>query len=568
MAAAPPDIDRFFQQFLEEWLRAEPESATALRIFPAAEQARLDGVSSDATDAAALARISRARDGLKRLAAFDRSRLTPAQRLSAEMLEWLLSDVVAEEPFLSYSTPLNQMTGLQARIATFLSDVQPVRSRRDAENYLARLAGVAKKIDQASARMKDRDKQGVRPPDFILEATIGQMRRFTSSAPEDNILTTSLATRLENVPEVDAVRRAKLTSAAGKLVAESVYPAYRRALDNLSTIKAKANADAGLWRLPRGAEAYAFYLRRYTTTSMTAEEIHNQGLAEVARIEKEMDALLRKLGYTDGDVRARYAKLQSDNTYPDSPDVRKRILADYEKILREAGERSAEAFDRRPGAACLVQRIPEYQEANAAANYQLPAGDGSRPGIFRVPLRGPRFTRVGMRTLAHHEGIPGHHFQLALQVEMKDLPAFRRSSVFGPMSAFSEGWALYAETLASELGWYRNDAVSDIGRLDSELFRARRLVVDTGLHAKRWTRQQVIDYGIPRSEAERYVVMPGQACSYKLGQLKILDLRARAKTKLGARFALKEFHNMVLGNGSIPLALLERVATEWMEKKA
>jgi uncharacterized protein (DUF885 family) len=242
-------------------------------------------------------------------------------------------------------------------------------------------------------------------------------------------------------------------------------------------------------------------------------------------------------------------------------------LAGYEKIIRDANERSAEAFDRRPKSPCIVQRIPEFQEANAAANYQAPPRDGSRPGIFRVPLRGPNFPKTGMRTLAYHEAIPGHHFQLALQVEMESLPAFRRANPFGSMSAFSEGWGLYAERLASELGWYKGDPMGDLGRLNGELFRARRLVVDTGIHAKKWTREQSIAYGIPRSEVDRYVVMPGQACSYKIGQLRILELRERARVALGARFSMKEFHNMVLSNGAIPLTLLERVVKDWTTQR-
>jgi len=277
-----------------------------------------------------------------------------------------------------------------------------------------------------------------------------------------------------------------------------------------------------------------------------------------------MDGLLKKLGYAAGPIKDRMKKLEDDNLYPDGPDVRARVLADYEGILRDAVARSAEAFNVHPRATCIVQRIPEFQEANAAANYQAPPRDGSRPGVFRVPLPGPRFSRAGMRTLTYHEAIPGHHFQLALQVEMTTLPQFRRSNPFGPLSAFTEGWGLYAERLAGDLGWYKDDAVGDLGRLQGELFRARRLVVDTGLHAQKWTRQQAIDYGIQQSEVDRYVVMPGQACSYKIGQLKILELRETARRALGARFSLKDYHDVIWGGGSIPLTLLERVVREWI----
>jgi uncharacterized protein (DUF885 family) len=528
-----------------------------MRLFSGGEQDRLDAQLNNISVAGQRARIARAREGLTELGRFDRARLLPDRRLSADMLEWLLGDVVAEEPFLHYRFPLNQFSGVQVRLAVLLTDLHPMRNRRDAENYLARLQGFDSKIDQAIAISREQAAEGIRLPAFILAETIAQMRRFTQPEPARNILVTSFAQRIQK-------SHAALVPEAEKLVRGRIYPAMLRATDSLSTIAGKANDDAGLWRLPRGPEAYAFYLRRYTSTTMSADEIHRTGLEEVARLEGEMDGLLRKLGYREGGVTARMQKLEQDNSYPDEPDVRVHVLADYETIVRDANQRSAEAFAKRPRAQCIVQRIPEFQEANAAANYTAPPPDGSRPGIFRVPLRGPTFSRAGMRTLAYHEAIPGHHFQLALQVEMTSLPQFRRTNPFGPMSAFNEGWGLYAERLASELGWYRDDAVGDLGRLAGELFRARRLVVDTGIHAKRWTRQRAIEYGIRQSEVDRYVVMPGQACSYKIGQMKILELREMARRSLGAKFSLKDYHSTVLGNGSIPLALLERVVSQWV----
>jgi uncharacterized protein (DUF885 family) len=509
----------------------------------------------------------RAQDGLAQLDRFDTSRFSAPQRISTEMLRWCLTDIVREEPLLDSRFPLNQFGGVQVRLVTLMTDLHPLRNRRNVDSYIARLRALGGKLDQATAAMQERAAKGIRPPAFILTQTAEQMRRFINPAPESNILVTSFASRLQKIEGLDTKQIAGLRGEAVSVVRDSVYPAYRRALDGLVTISAKATDDAGLWRLPHGAEAYAFYLHRYTTTEMTPAEVHRKGLDEVARIEAEMDGLLKKLGYAQGSIKDRMKKLEDDNCYPDAPDVRTKVLADYEKIVRDAARRSEEAFLRHPRAMCIVQRIPEFQEANAAANYQAPPPDGSRPGVFRVPLAGPRFSRAGMRTLAYHEAIPGHHFQLALQVEMTSLPQFRRTNPFGPMSAFSEGWGLYAERLASDLGWYRDDAVGDLGRLNGELFRARRLVVDTGLHALKWTRRQAIDYGIEQKEVDRYVVMPGQACSYKIGQLKILELRDEARKALGGRFSLKEYHDVVLGNGSIPLTLLERVVREWIAAK-
>ena len=564
MAHAAENIDQFFDSFLNAWMKHEPEMATTMRFFPGAEQEAMDASLSDATDEAAHARIGRARDGLATLRRFDRATLTPEQRLSADMFEWQLNDIVREEPFLVFRLPLNQIRGTQVELPTLLTDLHPLRNQRDAENYLARLSLFGAKIDQASASMRDRASQGIRPPAFIAAETIAQMRRFAAPEPAENILVISFAKRLAVIALIDPAERTAMATKATSLVRDSIYPSYRRAMDGLATAQAKSNNDAGLWRLPKGAEAYQFYLRRFTTASMTADQIHRKGLDEVARIESEMDTIFQTLGRTTGSVQARFTKLGEESTYPDLPNVREQVLADYAKIISDANERSTEAFDRRPKAPCIVQRIPEFQEANAAANYQRPPRDGSRPGIFRVPLPGPKFPKSGMRTLAYHEAIPGHHFQGALQVEMDSLPAFRRSNPYGSMSAFSEGWGLYAERLANELGWYKGDPTGDLGRLNAELFRARRLVVDTGLHTKKWTREQAVAYGIRQSEVDRYVVMPGQACSYKIGMLKILALRAKAQQALGPKFSLKDFHDTVLRAGSVPLTVLEHVVDGWI----
>ncbi len=564
-AAPDQDIDGFFQSFLEQWVHANPEMATSMRLFTGDIQEQLESQLSDISDEAAHARVARAREGLARLAKFDRKQLTPAQRFSADMLDYQLHDVIAEEPFLNYQFPLNQFRGVQVTFPSLMTDLHPLRTRRDAENYLSRLRAGGPKIDQALHIMQDRAKQGIRLPGFISVETVGQMKRFTTPAPGQNILVTNFTERLAKVAALDARQRASMAAEAEKLVSENVYPAYRRAMDGLATVNTGVSNDAGLWRLPKGAQAYAFYLRRFTTTDLTPDQIHRKGLDEVARIETEMDGLFKKMGYREGTIIARFDKLQNDNLYPDTPDVRTRVLEDYAKIIHENNERSLEAFDHRPKANCIVQRIPEFQEANAAANYQGPPPDGSRPGIFRVPLRGPRFPRPGMRTLATHEAIPGHHFQIASQVEMTSLPRFRRQNPFGSMSAYTEGWGLYAERLVSELGWYKDDPMSDLGRLNGELFRARRLVTDTGLHAMNWTREQSIQYGIPQSEVDRYVMLPGQACSYKIGQMKILELREESRKVMGPKFSLKAYHNVVLSNGQVPLTLLERTVREWQK---
>jgi uncharacterized protein (DUF885 family) len=400
--------------------------------------------------------------------------------------------------------------------------------------------------------------RGIRPPRFILNATIGQMRQFASPAPAANPLVTTFAERLETVTALDAAARRALVEQAAAIVEAEVYPAWRKAIGVLEAQLPEATDDAGLWRFPDGARVYAARLRQFTSTDLGAREIHDIGLREVARLEGEMDRILRTLGRTEGSVKERMARLKTDLAYPDDAEGRDRLMADIETMIRDAEKRSDALFDLRPKAKVIAQPYPEYRWASAAASYTGPPLDGSRPGVYQMPLRPERLTKLGLRTLVYHETVPGHHFQVALSVENRGVPKFRQAGVFGGTTAFSEGWALYAERLAAEEGWYTGDPEGLLGQLDAELFRARRLVVDTGLHALRWTRQQAIDYGIEASEVERYVVMPGQATAYKIGQLEIIRLRDKARAALGSRFDPRQFHNRVLLTGSVPLTLLEQ----------
>ncbi len=566
LAAQPNQtLHQLFDSLTTEWMRLNPESSTETRFFPPAEQDVHDGKLSPPSAQADPARLALARRGLAQLARFDLNRVSAAERVYAETLRWQLESIAGEEPFLELSFPINQFFGVQTSLTLLLTDLQPIRNRRDADNWLARLRGSAPIINAEIDTMRDRAGRGIRPPSFILNETIGQMKRFIAPPPEQNVLATVFAQKLA---EAKVPGAQQLNASAVKLLSESLYPAYRRANDTLATIGAKATPEAGIRRLPHGLEAYAFFLRRYTTTTLTADEIHRRGLDEVKRIESEMEALLKPLGYTNGTIAERMRQLENDQVYPNTPHVREQVLADYARYIREANDRAAADFAQRPKAPCIVQRIPAFQEANSAANYQPPPADGSRPGLFRVPLPGPTYSKVGMRTLAYHEAIPGHHYQIALQVENTAIPRFLRDSVFGVLSAYAEGWGLYAERLASDLGWYKNDPVGDLGRLSGELFRARRLVVDTGLHTKGWTREQAIQYGIPQGEVDRYTVWPGQACSYKIGQLKLLELRDNARRALGPKFSLKEFHTVVLRNGSLPLAILEGQVNAWVKSRA
>ncbi|WP_438480996.1 DUF885 domain-containing protein [Oleiharenicola lentus] len=564
LQAANPAFDTWLDQFTADWVKADPEQATESQYFTGAEQDALDRTLTP-VDANYRRNVAlRALDGITALAKFDRATLSSTQRISAAMLEWHLKDIAEDVTYDRYRYPLNQFRGKQTNVLTFLNNSHPIRNERDAENYLARLAEVAPQIDDLILQAKQLAADGVLPPRFIIDSTIGQMERYIAPELSQNLLVNSLTSRVAALKTVSAERQAEFKTQAETRVRDNIIPAYQRAIDLLREQRAVATDAAGVGRFPGGDKAYAYFLRKYTTTSFTAQQVHDIGLQEVAAIEKEMTSLLASLGFKDGSIKDRYNALEASLQPPDNEATREKLLADYTRYVRDAEKRCALMFDLLPKAPVEVRREPAFSEKTSAAHYTLPAKDGTRPGIFWAPLPGPTFPIVSMRSLVYHEAVPGHHFQCAIQAEMTDLPRFRSDTVFGFISAHGEGWALYAERLAAEGNWYDGDTVGRIGQLNSSLFRARRLVVDTGLHVKNWTRQQAIDYGMPASEVERYVVWPGQATSYKIGELKILELREKAKAALGAKFDIKQFHNVVLRTGGVPLAVLETVVDDYI----
>ena len=556
----------FFSEFTAAWMRTNPDQATGARYFTGEEQRRLERQLTPVSREFQLSRIALARKGLAELAAFDRSRLSSADRVSAELMQWQLERVVEGEPYLDYFFPFEQFQGANISLVTVLTSSHPLVVESDANNYVARLGLVATRMNEAIAEAERIAASGKIPPRFVLQLTIAQMRQFSGTPASENPYITVLKSRMDAMKGMTPARRESLAGEAEKIVTAEIYPAWRKAIALLESLVPRANDDAGLWRFDQGSEVYAYNLRRYTTTTMSAEEIHQIGLQQVARLEKEMDAILRRIGRTEGTVNARIAQLKKDRAYPLTDAGRTQIMADVETILRDSEKRSAPLFDLKPKAPVIAEPFPRFQEANAAANYTAPSPDGSRPGVFRIPLRPERMTKFGLRTLVYHETVPGHHFQVALDRENESLPLFRRLRAFGGIPALSEGWGLYAEQFAVESGWYDGDPEGLLGQLDAALFRARRLVVDTGLHAKRWTRQQAIDYGIEASEVERYVVYPGQACSYMIGELKIVELRETTRKALGSRFSEKDFHTAVLRAGTLPLEILERQIDDYIQR--
>ncbi len=502
--------------------------------------------------------------------------LSEADALSKEIALYLVEAAIEGEPYRYHNYPVNQLFGIQSNLPSFLEAQHQIRDEEAITHYLSRLSQVERKFSQSLEGLKIREEKGILPPRFVIERVLDEMQGFVATPATDNIIYTSFATKLDDLT-LDDAKKAQYLNDVAKAVETQVYPAYQSFISYFANIKEKANEHDGLWRLPDGERVYELALKQYTTTDLSADDIHQTGLDEVARIQGEIMAILTAEGYpTDAGFTAAIDALAADERfyYEDSDEGRAQILADYQSIIDEIELGMSEAFNLKPKAGMEVVRIPEFKEKTApGAYYQQPAIDGSRPGRFFANLYDIKATpKYSMRTLAYHEAVPGHHYQIALGMEMEGLPFFRRAS---PFTAYTEGWALYAEQVAWEMG-YQKDPFDNVGRLQAELFRAVRLVVDTGIHAKRWTREEAIDYmrnntGMALSdvtaEIERYIVMPGQATAYKIGMMEILRLRDNAKAKLGADFDIRDFHDVVLKNGAVPLAILERLVGEYVEEK-
>jgi uncharacterized protein (DUF885 family) len=561
-----PSVSTFFNEFTAEWIRSNPNQAASTRYFSGPEQDAFEQQISPDTAEFRHSRVVLAQQGLQQLTAFDRTRLSESEQISADLMQWQLSTLVEGEKYDDYAFPLEQFGGANVNLPNLLVVSHPLNTERDTVSYVARLGQVSTRMDEAIAEARARVAKKMIPPRFIIRATIAQMQQFIATPPAKNPFVTAFDQRAAASKAVSDARREELRGQIEKIVATQVYPAWKRGIALLQPLVSKANDDAGLWRFKGGDEAYAYALRRYTTTNLTADQIHEVGLKQVAALEKQMDDVFRQIGRTQGSVKERIAQLKKEQAYPLTEEGRAQIMADANAMIHDAEKRAALQFNRTPKAPVEARPFPRFRETNAAANYTAPPADGSRPGIVQIPLRPERMTKFGLRSLVYHEGVPGHHFQIALELENTAQPRFRRIRAFGGISALSEGWGLYAERLAAESDWYKDDPIGLLGQLDSELFRARRLVVDTGIHAKHWTRQQAIDYGIEASEIERYVVNPGQACSYMMGELQLLELRDKAKKTLGDKFNIRDYHDAVLSAGTVPLDQLEKIVDSYVKK--
>ena len=560
-------FDKWADQFAQEWVRGNPQFATATQYFSGAEQDALDRQLTPQTPAQRKKMIAKAKEGIARLDKWMAGPLDETQRISAAVMRWSLTNTVANEPFEDHGFVFQQFSGAQVSLVNFMTQTHPMRRAADVDSYLARLEQVGARMDEALARARAATAKKMIPPRFILERAQYQVDTFLKPSAAENVLVTSLVQRTASLKDLTPEARTAAIARATRIVEDKIRPAYARVQAFMAELHPKTDDVAGISRLPNGLAAYNRALANYTSTNLTAEQIHAIGLREVARIEGEMDKHLRSLGFNEGSIEERMKQLDATFQPKGEGDPRPAILAKYAEMVKDAERRSESLFNLKPRAPVEVRREPPLTEASAAAHYSLPAPDGSRPGVFWVPMRGPTFSMIRMRSLSYHEAVPGHHFQLAIQQELAGIPKFRSQRIFSGGSAHSEGWALYTERLAVEQGWYEGDVPGLLGALGSELFRARRLVVDTGLHTKGWTRQQAVDYGINVEEVDRYVAWPGQATAYMIGMLRIVELREKAKAELGDKFSLPGFHDMVLSAGSVPLDVLGQLVDQWIAKE-
>jgi uncharacterized protein (DUF885 family) len=518
---------------------------------------------------------------LEEVRQFDRGSLNRQDQITYDILLDQYSSGLAFQRFSwlpgDELYPVSPMFGVEVQLPSFMQSTHIVSNDRTARNYVKRLAAMGVKLDQVSAAFEWQARQGVVLPPALLERSLTVIHDTVSADPADNALVTSFVERMNKVSSLDAARKRQLQNEAVEAVRVQVYPAYQRMTAALVSLRpAAAGQGAGVGRLRDGAAYYAAVLKVSTTTDYTPEQVHALGLSEVVRVTKQMDGLLSAQGMAGGSVGERMTALAKDPRFLLANDDagRRQALARYQKLLDEVAVKMPEYFRTLPTKRLVVQRVPPSQErGTSGAYYQQAAIDGSRPGIFFANLRDLReLPTWKMNTLAYHEGIPGHHLQISTALGLKDLPLIRQETLY---TAYAEGWALYAEQLAAEIGMYKDDPWGNLGRLQAELLRAARLVVDSGVHAQGWTREQAISYMVATtglgesevtSEVERYMAMPGQACAYKVGQLKILELRARARAALGPRFTLKDFHTVVLENGGVPLTLLEQLVDEWIAR--
>jgi uncharacterized protein (DUF885 family) len=576
IAAESKRANEFFDKCWDDFVAHHPQ--TAARLGLKSNYDKWDDIS----DAQAVADLAAELSNVASLKSYyDFDALDPRTQLSYQLFEREAERDAEGFRFRFDNYPVSQMYGTHSEVPTFLINIHKIDNVKDAEAYIARINGVPKLFDQLMINLQLRADRGVIPPRFVFPLVLDACRKVIQGQPFESSganspLLEDFSTKLGALKDVDSLTRDQLLADARKALLESFKPAYEKLIAYLQELEKRATDDAGVWKFRDGAAFYEYSLRRTTTTDLTADQIHQLGLKEVARIQDEMRKIKEKVGFK-GDLPAFFKFMREDQQFylPDTDEGRAKYLARAVEIVEAMKKRLDELFVTKPKADIAVKAVEKFREKSAGkAFYQQPAPDGSRPGMFYVNLRemhnNPTYE---LESLAHHEGIPGHHMQIAIAQELKEIPKFRKFGL--RYTAYTEGWGLYSELTPKEIGFYQ-DPYSDFGRLSLELWRAGRLVTDTGIHSKRWTRDQAIKYLVdntPNAESDcvdsinRYIVVPSQATAYKIGMLKILELRDQAKSELGSKFDIRQFHEVVLTNGAVPLDVLEQLVDRWIKSK-
>ena len=574
----PFSLDHYLGKELILELLDSPEALTYLGIvdrfnWATGHQSRISitGLEDQEED------LIEAKETKAMLLAYKDASLSKQQKITKKIAVFDLNNTIEEsEKFPYHSYPLNQIGGIHLNIVEFMTDIHPIRNVKEAEAYIDRLNLFDDSFRASLEILEAQRKAGIYPPRFVFDHVIRQLTEFLNYKNEENPLRKVFVRKIKTL-ELDTETSEDLFLKLDSAIENSVQPGFELLLAFMNETLPQANINHGVWSLPDGDDFYALRLKVYTTTDYSAEEIHNIGFKEVQRITSRMQEILSQLGYgNDLNVGQLMNELNEDSKflYSDTPDRKELVVQDYSDIVEETWRVAEDYFHKMPQSKVEVRAVPEYSEQNQAGGYYMsPALDGSRPGVFYANLYDIKQTPTySMRTLAFHEAIPGHHLQNALNLENEDLSLYRRFGYY--TSAFGEGWALYAERLSLEIG-LANNPYDELGVLQSELFRAVRLVVDTGIHFKRWTREEAMDYmkkvtGMSDTEVtaeiERYIVWPGQACSYKVGMLKILELREKAKQRLGNDFDIRDFHSTVLDYGEPPLFIVDELVTSMNPK--
>jgi len=555
--------NQLFDDIYQEDLMASPMGQTYMGI-------KKDyGKWDDITEAQAQKDHAKTVADLVRLAAIDASMLDQQTALSYRLLTDKLNAQVNDFQWRYHTYPVNQMRGLHSQAVSFLINAHRVTDISDAYDYISRLHGMKKLMKDLSESLREREEKGIMAPHFVFDYVINDSVNIIKGAPfsdgKDSPLFHDFKTKVAKLNITDGEKR-DLISRASQALLDSVKPGYSTLISYLREQQSRASYDDGAWKLPQGQQFYQRALAKTTTTDMSADEIHQLGLSEVDRIHNEMRQIMNNVGF-NGTLSEFFEFMRTDKQfyYDNTEQGRLEYLTTATAYIDEMRTRLDELFIVKPKAELIVKRVEAFREKSAGkAFYNRPAPDGSRPGRYYANLYDMNnMPKYQMEALAFHEGIPGHHMQLAISMELEGIPKFRK---FGHYTAYSEGWGLYTEFLPKEIGFYK-DPYSDFGRLAMELWRACRLVVDTGIHQQRWSREQAIDYlaqNTPNPQGdivkaiERYIVMPSQATAYKIGMLKILSLRKMAKEQLGDNFSIREFHDVILKNGPLPLNILEQ----------